>query len=47
MKLSRLLQLGARNARDAEAVRSGRVGQRVYNRLLGKAVGRTTRRWWR
>jgi hypothetical protein len=34
-------------AGDAQAVKRGRVGQRVANRLIGKAVGRGARRLWR
>jgi len=33
--------------RDVQAVRRGRVPQRVVNRVTGKAVGRIMRRVWR
>lgn len=32
---------------DAQAVRRGRVGQRVVNRVLGRLVGRAMRGVWR
>lgn len=39
-KLTRLL-------RDVNAVRRGRVAQRVYNRTVGSIVARGMRRVWR
>lgn len=32
---------------DAQAVRRGRIGQRILNRLIGRMVGRGMRRVWR
>lgn len=32
---------------DVRAVQTGRIVPRIFNRLLGRAIGRTTRSWWR
>lgn len=32
---------------DAQAVKTGRIGQRVANRLIGRAVARLLRSVWR
>lgn len=45
-QLARLLSRGAVITRDVNAVRRGRVAQRVGNRLMGKAIGRTMRGRW-
>lgn len=50
MTLSRLaaaLTRGARLVRDVNAVRRGRVRQRLVNRAIGRFVGRTLRPVWR
>ena len=39
-KLARLLG-------DVQAVRRGRIGQRVQNRVTGRIVGKLLRRLWR
>lgn len=31
---------------DARAVQTGKIGQRVGNRIMGKVVGRAMRRLW-
>ena len=52
MKLSQLLYLGSRRARDVEAITSGdpeRMERRVKNKLVGRALARAgIFRWlWR
>lgn len=44
---SRYLGKAATLSRDAEAVARGRVGQRIANRLIGRAIGKMTRGLWR
>jgi hypothetical protein len=43
----RTLHLLERTLGDYQAVKHGRVGRRITNRLLGRAVGRMMRRVWR
>jgi hypothetical protein len=45
--LRAILYMLARLLGDAQAVKRGRVGQRVANRMIGRAVGKATRRLWR
>ena len=47
MKLRPLLYLLARLLGDANAVRRGRIGQRIVRRVAGKATGRAMRRMLR
>jgi hypothetical protein len=50
MTLSRFatgLNRWARIARDVNAVRRGRIGQRLVNRAIGRTVGRLLRGVWR
>lgn len=50
MTLSRfasVLTRSARLVRDVNAVRRGRVVQRVENRVLGRLAGRVLRKVWR
>lgn len=46
-RFASLLTRGARIARDVNAVRRGRVVERVENRLLGRFAGRLLRKVWR
>jgi hypothetical protein len=43
----RLLYLIGRFLADFQAVRRGRVAERVHNRLAGKLLGKATRNLWR
>lgn len=50
MTLGSLAQLfirAARVLRDVNAVRRGRIWQRIANRLIGKGIGRASRPLWR
>lgn len=50
MSLSRLARwLGRASVitRDANAVKRGRIGPRVANRVMGRAVSKGMRRLWR
>lgn len=44
MKLRSLLYLLARLLGDVNAVRRGRIGQRIVRRVAGKAAGRALRK---
>lgn len=46
-QFARLLHLTQRTVRDVDAVRKGRVGERVANRLIGKVAGNVLRGVWR
>jgi hypothetical protein len=37
----------ARFLGDVTAVRKGRIGQRIHNRMVGKGIGKLTRKLWR
>lgn len=43
----RALHLLERSLGDYQAVKRGRVGQRIVNRTMGRAVARAMRRLWR
>lgn len=45
-KLSRWLFLASRTARDVNAVRRGKVAQRVGNRIMGRATSKLMRGVW-
>lgn len=45
-RLARALNRGAVLARDANAVKRGRVPQRIGNRLVARAIGRAMRGRW-
>lgn len=45
--MRRLLYRLARLLGDWNAIRRGRIGQRAANRIMGRTVGRLTRRLWR
>lgn len=45
-QLANALTRGAVIVRDVNAVQRGRVTQRIGNRLIGKAFGRTMRGRW-
>ncbi len=47
MNLRSLLYLVARLLGDVNAVRRGRIGQRIVRRLAGRATGRALRRMLR
>jgi hypothetical protein len=50
MTLSQLARLFGRAAvytRDVNAVRRGRIGERLVNRVAGRLVSRAMRRVWR
>lgn len=46
-KLGRLFNTAGKITRDVNAVKRGRVPQRVTNRVIGKAVGSLMRNVWR
>lgn len=46
-QLARLFHKAEVITRDVNAVKRGRVVQRVENRIIGRAIGRVTRSWWR
>ena len=46
-KIARVAHRTEVAARDAQAVKRGRIPQRTANRLMGKAVGRLMRGLWR
>jgi hypothetical protein len=46
-QLARLLGKASVYARDVNAVARGRVGERLANRVIGRAVSRALRRVWR
>ena len=43
----RVLRLTERTLGDIQAVQRGRIGQRLANRIMGRAVSRLTRGLWR
>lgn len=47
MRPSRRLTKAAKTSRDLEAIAHGRVGQRIANRMIGRLLGKATRRLWR
>lgn len=47
MKIRSLLYLVARLLGDVNAVRRGRIGQRIVRRVAGKATGRAMRKMLR
>ena len=46
-QLARALSKSAVLARDANAVKRGRVPERVVNRTMAKLIGRAARNLWR
>lgn len=46
-KLARALGKVAVYVRDANAVKRGRIGERVANRVIGRAVNKIMRKVWR
>lgn len=46
-QLARLLGKASMYTRDVNAVRRGRLGERLANRIIGRAVSRAMRRVWR
>jgi hypothetical protein len=46
-KLRRWLYKGQRALGDVQAVRRGRLAQRLTNRIIGRAVGWLLRKVWR
>lgn len=46
-KLRALLFRLSRLLGDVQAVRRGRIGARIQNRMVGKMLGRVTRGLWR
>lgn len=46
-QLARFLHRAEVITRDVNAVKKGRVVQRVENRIIGRAVGRAMRGLWR
>jgi hypothetical protein len=50
MNLSQLARLFGKAAvitRDVNAVKKGRIGQRLYNRAIGRVNSRIMRRFWK
>lgn len=49
MKPSSWLSRAATTSRDVEAIAGGpdAVGRRIQNRIIGRLVGRATRKLWR
>lgn len=47
MTLTSALRTAATFSADAGAVTSGRIGQRLTNRLIGKVLGNVFRAVWR
>lgn len=45
-KLSRLLHVTNRTVRDVNAVKRGKVAQRVGNRVMGRATSNLMKRAW-
>ncbi len=46
-KIARTLDKAAVIARDLNAIKRGRIGQRLVNRAMGKALGKATNGIWR
>lgn len=46
-KLARLLGKAAVYTRDVNAVKRGRVGKRVTNRVMGRGASKIMRKLWR
>ena len=46
-KTRRNLYRAQRLLGDVQAIRTGRIRQRLTNRILGRMIGRATRRLWR
>lgn len=45
-KLARLFGQAAVVTRDVNAVKRGRIVQRIGNRVVGRAISKSTRRLW-
>ncbi len=45
--LRRTLYLASRTAGDLQAIKRGRIGPRITNRVAGRAVNRSMRGLWR